>query len=87
MKDYPIRTDAQLAMLLRSFRKARGLTQAQLAKEMGVTQQTLSSAERNAASMSVGRLTRLLSALGVELVLRDTRAPGPAAASFTDVRW
>ncbi|WP_332776093.1 helix-turn-helix domain-containing protein [Polaromonas sp.] len=74
MNDYPVRSEQQVPMLLKSFRKARGMTQADLARAMGVTQQTASDLERNASSASVSRLLRLLSAIGVELVLRDKQA-------------
>lgn len=51
---------------------------------LGVTQQTLSALERNAAKVSVDRLLEILSILGVELVLRDATespTPGPSARS------
>lgn len=71
MADYPVRTDQQLTQLIKSFRKARGLTQADLAQAQGVTQQAASALERNPSAASVGRLLRTLSAMGVELVLRE----------------
>jgi len=71
MADYPVRTDQQLIQLIKSFRKARGLTQADLALAQGVTQQAASAFERNPSAASVGRLLRTLSAMGVELVLRE----------------
>lgn len=71
MEDYPVRTEQQLAQLIKSFRKTRGLTQADLALAQGVTQQAASALERNPSSASVGRLLRTLSAMGVELVLRQ----------------
>lgn len=73
MKDYPIQTDQQLTLLLRSLRKARSMSQAELAERLGVTQQTISQMERNAASMTVQRLTKALSLLGAQLVLRDLK--------------
>jgi HTH-type transcriptional regulator/antitoxin HipB len=71
MSDYLVRTSGQLPVLLRGFRKAAGLTQSDAAARLGVTQQTLSALERNADSVSAGRLMKLLSVLGVELVLRE----------------
>ncbi len=71
MTDYPVRTDQQMALLIKSFRKARGLTQVDLAQAQGVTQQAASAFERNPSAASVGRLLRTLSAMGVELVLRE----------------
>lgn len=78
MSDYPIRTEQQVSLLLKSFRKARGMTQADLARALGVTQQTASELERNASSASVSRLMRMLSAVGVELVLRDKQTDANA---------
>jgi len=71
MADYPVRTDQQMALLIKSFRKARGLTQADLALAQGVTQQAASAFERYPSAASVGRLLRTLSAMGVELVFRE----------------
>ena len=71
MSDYPVRTEQQIALLIKAFRKAKGLTQADLANVLGVTQQTASAFERNPATTSVSRFMRTLSALGVELVLRE----------------
>ena len=55
----------QLQPILGGFRKTAGLTQADMAKRLGVTQQTYSAAERNAANMSVVKLMRALQALDV----------------------
>jgi HTH-type transcriptional regulator/antitoxin HipB len=81
MEDFPVRTEAQAGQLLASFRKARGLTQAQLARSLGVTQQTYSQLERNASTASLGRLLAAFSCLGVELVLRDARQTPASSAS------
>ena len=70
MSDFTVRTAEQLPALLQGFRKQAGLTQAETALRLGVTQQTLSVLERNAEKVSAVRLMRLLSILGVELVLR-----------------
>ena len=87
MSDYPIRTEQQLSLVLKSFRHARGMTQADLARALGVTQQTASDLERNAATASVSRLLRMLSALGVELVLRDKQAASDTATQRTPADW
>lgn len=70
MKNYPLQTPDQLQPILAAFRKTAGLTQADLAVRLGVTQQTYSAAERNAANMSVAKLMAVLNALDVELVLQ-----------------
>ena len=77
MRDYIIRTPQQLPAVLQGFRKQAGVTQAEAALRLGVTQQTLSAFERNADKVSAARLMRLLSVLGVELVLRKDGAAAP----------
>jgi HTH-type transcriptional regulator / antitoxin HipB len=80
MNEFPVRTAGQLPGLLQGFRKASGLTQADVASRLGITQQTLSAMERNATAVSAARLMKLLSILGVELVLRrPSGAPPPSA--------
>jgi HTH-type transcriptional regulator/antitoxin HipB len=69
MSEYPLRTVEQLSVLLQAFRKESGLTQREVALRLGVTQQTYSTLERNAETVGVGRLLKLLGILGVELVL------------------
>ena len=69
MSDYPLRTAEQLSVLLQAFRKESGLTQSDVALRLGVTQQTYSTLERNAETVGVGRLLKLLGILGVEMVL------------------
>ncbi len=82
MADFTVRTAEQLPALLQGFRKQAGLTQAAAAMRLGVTQQTLSALERNAAKVSADRLLELLSILGVELVLRQGgESPTPQPSS------
>lgn len=68
-------------MLLRAFRKQRGLTQADTSLRLGISQQAFSSLERNADKVSADRLLELLSLLGVELVLRQPNEPRPPEPS------
>ena len=77
MDDFPVRSSEQLPALLQAFRKQSGLTQAEVALRLGVTQQTLSGLERNADKVGTGRLLRLLGILGVELVLRTAPSAAP----------
>lgn len=69
MSEYQLRTAEQLSILLQAFRKESGMTQSEVALRLGVTQQTYSTLERNAESVGVARLLKLLGILGVELVL------------------
>lgn len=89
MNDYVVRIPQQLPSLLAAFRKHRGMTQAQLAMLMGVTQQTVSAMERNAETVSAGRLLKMLGILRVELVLRDCpmNNPPPSEAEAEKPYW
>ncbi len=72
-------------MLLQSFRKSAGLTQAEVAARLGVTQQTLSALERNAETVSTGRLMKLLAILEVELVLQKRDGQQSQAAQSSQL--
>ena len=80
MSHYAVQTAEQLPALLRAFRKESGLTQAQVAASLGVTQQTLSALERNAQKVSADRLLQLLGILGVEMALRRRETASPASS-------
>lgn len=69
MSGFTVRTADQLPTLLQAFRKEAGLTQSEAALRLGVTQQTYSALERNAENIGAARLLKLLSILGVEMVL------------------
>jgi len=69
--NYPIKILSQLRPILRGFRKARHLTQAELAKKLGITQQSYAQLEANPASASLERLFKVLQLLEVDLVLAD----------------
>jgi HTH-type transcriptional regulator/antitoxin HipB len=83
MKPLALQTPSQLADHLRSFRKARGLTQTQLGRLVGLDQTRITRIERNPAKVSVGTLLQLLAALRVKVLLQpadasraaDDRAP------------
>jgi len=71
MKDYPIHFADQLSQHLKSFRRLRGLTQTQLAMQLGVTQSRVADIERNPSTVSLENLLKVFAALDVLLVLRD----------------
>ena len=93
MSEYHLRTAEQLSILLQAFRKESGLTQREVALRLGVTQQTYSTLERNAESVGVARLLKLLGILGVELVLskpcnsRDALADPPQPEPGAKPAW
>lgn len=79
--DYPVLTPAQLSAHLRSLRKARGLTQAELGARLGVNQARVGKIERNPEQVSIEQLMRLLAILGARIVLSV-----PAAGRVSGVR-
>jgi transcriptional regulator with XRE-family HTH domain len=59
------RADRQLAAHLKTWRKLRGLTQAQLADRAGISRTTLSRLEHGGEGASLESFMRVLRALGV----------------------
>ncbi|MDR8727977.1 helix-turn-helix domain-containing protein [Burkholderia pseudomultivorans] len=66
---FPVQTLGQLRPILVGFRKSAGLTQAQLAARLGVTQQSYAQLESNPSAVSIERLFKVLNVLGVRLTL------------------
>ena len=69
MKPLWLQTPAQLPNHLRSFRKARGLTQAALGALTGLDQTRIAKIERDPKRVSVGQLLQLLAVLQVRVLL------------------
>ncbi|WP_454766335.1 helix-turn-helix domain-containing protein [Cupriavidus campinensis] len=88
---YPIRIISQLRPILQGFRKSRGLTQAELAARLGVSQQTYARLEANPGRVSVERLHAVLQALDVEIQLSpqgdDDYHGGPVAVRQPREPW
>ena len=85
---YPILTPAQLSAHLRSLRKVRNLTQAELGNRLGLSQTRIGTIERNPADVSVGQITTILTLLGGRLLLevpeRESPPVSPQRAPSTD---
>jgi HTH-type transcriptional regulator/antitoxin HipB len=81
--DYPIRTLQQIRPLLVGFRKRAGLSQAEVAALLGVTQQTYAKIEANPTATSVERLFTILRLLGSEIVLVQSSESNDAMAVDT----
>jgi len=60
-------TAAQVGDIIVAARRHRGLTQVELAREMGVTQSWLSQIEQGKDNAQLGKVLRVLSYLGVRL--------------------
>jgi HTH-type transcriptional regulator / antitoxin HipB len=82
MKPILLQTPAQLAAHLRSLRKSRGLTQAQLGRMVGIDQSRIARIERNPERVSVQTLLQMLAKLRVRLLL-DPADPSKASDDRT----
>lgn len=69
--EYLVANPNQLAQVLRGYRRIRKMTQREAGSLGGLLQKTVSSLELVPERRSVESLFKLLSALDVELVLRD----------------
>jgi len=66
-----ITTPGQLGEILRRRRKARGISQRELAAKLGVGQARLSTLEVKPEGLTLSRLIALVNLLGLELVVQD----------------
>lgn len=85
--DYVARTPEQLGQILKSCRLERKLTQQAAGTKVGMKQSTVSVIESDAGHSSVETLYKLLSALQLELVLRDRNGERPPASSKKQREW
>jgi len=77
-----IHQPAQLGEILRGRRKARRISQQDLATKLGVAQSRVSNLESDPAGVTLDRLLLVAKLLGLELVLQE-KAP----ASASKVEW
>ena len=73
----PVRTSGQLGPALRALRQARGWSQTELGRRVGLSQERMSSIEREPERITVGQLLTVLMALDGELLVDSRRAPAP----------
>lgn len=71
----PVLLPDQLGAHLRAVRQQRGLTQADVARQLGVSVQAVSRLEQHAGRASFDRVHRLCLLLGLEIVLQPKTAP------------
>ncbi|MBP5986514.1 MAG: helix-turn-helix transcriptional regulator [Azonexus sp.] len=77
---FPIKTLAQLPLLLKAFRKERGVTQAALAEKLGITQQSYAAFEANPATANLERVFTVLRLLDVDMSLVQATPAATAKA-------
>ncbi len=83
--EYVARTAHQLGKAFRSRRKQLGLSQSEVAATAGLLQTQISVIESHDAKATVTTLYKALSALGLELVLREIGGPqAPGRRSRTE---
>lgn len=75
--DYPVKTPTQLGQVLKGIRRHKRILQRDAGRRVGFGQSAVSEFEADPGRASVERLFRLLSALGVDLILRDRSASSP----------
>ena len=78
--EYRIATAQQLARLLRSIRKQKHLTQQQLGERLGLSQRMVAKLEASPQKASFERVLQALSALEVDLVLKERNTPALPSA-------
>lgn len=89
--EYRVATDKQLALMLKSLRKTRKLTQAQLGERLGMSQRMVAKLEAHPETASFARVFQALNALGIDVILKD-RSPAntdeaPAEKSSKAGAW
>lgn len=83
-------SSAELGKIVATARRHRGLTQAQLARAVGVTQNWISEIEHGKDTAQIGRILRVLSFLKVRLEAAEApwltqtgrKSPEPAGAAL-----
>jgi HTH-type transcriptional regulator / antitoxin HipB len=85
--DYVARTPAQLGPILRSLRSERSLTQQEAGAKVGLKQSTVSAIESHSATSRVDTLYKLLSALNLELVVRDKTGDQGVTGGVRKQEW
>jgi transcriptional regulator with XRE-family HTH domain len=83
---YPVRFPAQMRQHLRALRKKRGLTQANVATLIGVSQARVAEIEANPGLVSFEQLMQFLSALGVTVTLCEASRLSDDAKGETQSR-
>jgi len=83
--DYSVQLASQLQQLLKSLRKSRKMTQAELARRLGVVQSRVADIERDPGAVSVEQLLQVLAMLGAQVVVRETTTGTPATKPSIDL--
>lgn len=82
-----VHSPEQLATLLKTTRKARRLTQGELAARMGLSANRFSELESDLGALTVQRLFELTQALGLEVFIAAADSPASPAADAPAAQW
>ena len=69
--NYPVDSPLQLRAVLKSLRKSRGLTQAQLGAKLGLSQKRVAGIEKTPQVTSIDQISRIIGILGARLVVEE----------------
>jgi HTH-type transcriptional regulator / antitoxin HipB len=81
-----IATSHQMGQILAAGRRRTGLTQAEAALRVGVSQSRISTLEAYAGALTLDQLLALLGAYGLRLQVEDKDSPQPASG-VSGVEW
>jgi HTH-type transcriptional regulator/antitoxin HipB len=82
-----VHSTEQLAVLLKTTRKARRLTQGELATRMGLSANRFSELESDLGALTVQRLFELTQALGLEIFIANADSPTAPTQDATPAQW
>ena len=82
MRDFPIKTPDQLKAMLRSLRRAHGLSQSEFGRRVGLSQERISAIENHPERVTTDQLLTLLMALDMELVIKPRSLEAKPSGSW-----
>jgi len=82
MQRFRIRTPSQLQAALRTLRSVQELTQSELGRKVGLSQERISAIENHPERLTLDQLLTVLMALEVELVIEFRSAPTHSKADW-----
>ena len=85
--NYSTNTPAQLRAVLRGLRKARGLSQTEVGRLLGVSQKRIARIEAAPNRTSYEQIAKLIALLGGRIVVEETVAPQPTSPSAPVGEW
>lgn len=85
--NYPVNTSLQLRAVLKSLRKSRGLTQAQLGAKLSLSQKRIAGIEKNPHVTAFDQISRIVSLLGARVVIEELSPSDKTPATSQRSKW